>query len=225
MGLRRALGKAAGKIVPLFMYKNLVGANRTLRRLLTGYNDSHKILNIGAGDTRYTKSIINMDIFPGRNVDVVSRAEDLPFDDDSFDLVICQDVIEHVNDLEKVHAEIKRIIKPGGRLYIQIPFMFPFHHSPDDHFRFTINGAQAFFKDFDLVDKGVCCGPTIALANAIAAWFSIALSFNIGLLRRLIWFLMRLVLTPLIFLDLLLSRLKFAYYFASEIYFIGQKRG
>jgi 2-polyprenyl-6-hydroxyphenyl methylase/3-demethylubiquinone-9 3-methyltransferase len=44
----------------------------------------------------------------------VARAESLPFPDGTFDLVTCCDVLEHVDDLERVVAEIARVLKPGG---------------------------------------------------------------------------------------------------------------
>ena len=43
-----------------------------------------------------------------------ASGENLPFDDHSFDYVSCFDVLEHVNDLEKVIAEVDRVLKPGG---------------------------------------------------------------------------------------------------------------
>ena len=44
----------------------------------------------------------------------VGRAESLPFADGTFDLVTCCDVLEHVDDLDRVLAEIARVLKPGG---------------------------------------------------------------------------------------------------------------
>lgn len=44
----------------------------------------------------------------------VGVGEQLPFDDASFDLVYCCDVLEHVNDLQQVIAETARVLKPGG---------------------------------------------------------------------------------------------------------------
>jgi 2-polyprenyl-6-hydroxyphenyl methylase / 3-demethylubiquinone-9 3-methyltransferase len=43
--------------------------------------------------------------------------EHLPFADASFDIVICCDVLEHVNDLEQVIKEIARVLKPGGHFF------------------------------------------------------------------------------------------------------------
>ena len=41
-------------------------------------------------------------------------AEDLPFEDNTFDLITCCDVLEHVNDVPKVISEIARVLRPGG---------------------------------------------------------------------------------------------------------------
>jgi 2-polyprenyl-6-hydroxyphenyl methylase / 3-demethylubiquinone-9 3-methyltransferase len=44
----------------------------------------------------------------------IGKGENLPFDDKSFDVVFCCDVLEHVHDLPKVVSEISRVLKPGG---------------------------------------------------------------------------------------------------------------
>ncbi len=219
----RIIKKILYKIAKRLMFKNLVGANRPLLRLLESYDDSHTLLNVGAGDTRYKKGIVNIDLFPGRQVDVQAAAEALPFEEESFDLVILQDVIEHVSSPETVRAEIERVLKKGGRLYIQVPFVFPFHHSPGDNFRFTINGIETYFSGLKLHEKGICCGPTVSLVNVIASYLSIMLSFNVRQLRQLLWGLFRFVLTPLLLLDVLMIRSRFAHYLCSEIYFVGEK--
>ena len=45
---------------------------------------------------------------------IKAAGENLPFDDNSFDLVCCCDVLEHVEDVAKVISEINRVLKPGG---------------------------------------------------------------------------------------------------------------
>ncbi len=53
----------------------------------------------------------------GRNITYdVGVGEALPYDDASFDVVVCVDVLEHVNDLSKVISEIARVLRPGGIL-------------------------------------------------------------------------------------------------------------
>jgi 2-polyprenyl-3-methyl-5-hydroxy-6-metoxy-1,4-benzoquinol methylase len=66
---------------------------------------------------------------------VVSGAgERLPFADASFDLLICWDVIEHVQDPERLLAELARVLRPGGRALITVinrfAFRDPHYHLP-----------------------------------------------------------------------------------------------
>src|SRR3989442_1233368 len=45
---------------------------------------------------------------------VVGAGEQLPYPDESFDAVVCLDVLEHVSDVESVLGEVRRVLKPGG---------------------------------------------------------------------------------------------------------------
>ena len=47
----------------------------------------------------------------------VADAMKLPFDDGSFDIVVCSHVYEHVPDPAKMFAEIERVLRPGGDFY------------------------------------------------------------------------------------------------------------
>ena len=52
----------------------------------------------------------------GLNIDYCqSQAERLPFDDATFDAVVCVDVLEHVESPQQTIAEISRVLKPGGQ--------------------------------------------------------------------------------------------------------------
>lgn len=46
----------------------------------------------------------------------------MPFADGSFDVVLTSDVMEHVRDIDAAHAEIARILKPGGQYIFTVPF-------------------------------------------------------------------------------------------------------
>ncbi len=52
---------------------------------------------------------------------VVALGEKLPFSSGAFDLVICHHVLEHVPDYSGALAEIGRVLKPAGRLYVSVP--------------------------------------------------------------------------------------------------------
>ncbi len=56
---------------------------------------------------------------------------ELPFADDSFDLVALFDVIEHIPDDERVLSEVRRVLKPGGRIFLSVP-AYQFLYSQND---------------------------------------------------------------------------------------------
>lgn len=51
-----------------------------------------------------------------------ANAEEIPIKDDYFDAVICTDVFEHVQNAHKLSSEIQRITKPGGKLFLSVPW-------------------------------------------------------------------------------------------------------
>lgn len=61
------------------------------------------------------------DLRPGPDIDVELDARDLPFDDASFDLVICSHVLEHIVEDTQVASEFARVLKPTGQALIMIP--------------------------------------------------------------------------------------------------------
>jgi ubiquinone/menaquinone biosynthesis C-methylase UbiE len=60
--------------------------------------------------------------------------EHLPFADQTFDLAICWDVVEHVQDPEMLLAELSRVVRPGGRVLITVinryAYKDPHYHLP-----------------------------------------------------------------------------------------------
>ena len=68
------------------------------------------------------------------------------FKDNSFDVVIMNDFMEHVSDPEKVLEEAIRLVSPGGRIYINFP---PYYHPFGAHLSDAINmpWCHLFFKD------------------------------------------------------------------------------
>jgi SAM-dependent methyltransferase len=72
-----------------------------------------------------------------RGVAVITSADSLPFEDGSFDCVICTEVLEHCSDPAAVFSEIHRTLKPGGRVFLTTPFIAPLHEMPNDFYRYT----------------------------------------------------------------------------------------
>ncbi len=61
---------------------------------------------------------------------------DMELEDNSIDTIISINMLEHVTDPNRVINEICRTLKPGGKKLI-VPWMYPFHASPDDYYRFS----------------------------------------------------------------------------------------
>jgi len=73
---------------------------------------------------------------------VFADAAQLPFANAQFDAVICLEVIEHVPDPVQVFSEISRVLKPKGKAWISMPFLYPLHDAPFDFQRFTEFGLK-----------------------------------------------------------------------------------
>lgn len=82
-------------------------------------------------------------------------AYSLPFSDDSFDLVVCSEVLEHLHDYKDAIKEINRVLKPGGQFLASVPAEFPekicwllseaYQNQPGGHLR--------IFKKNELIEE------------------------------------------------------------------------
>lgn len=68
-----------------------------------------------------TVDYVTADLEPGPRVQVQADARDLPFDDDSFDVVVCSHVLEHIPEDVTVAREMARVLAPEGVALIQVP--------------------------------------------------------------------------------------------------------
>ena len=161
------------------------------------------ILNVGSGNSRISDNVINIDIFPYANVDIVCDILELPFKDNSVDAIVNIAVLEHVPAPELVVKEIHRVLKKGGQVFSLIPFMQGFHASPHDYSRRTINGMKILYKDFEVVDLRNADGPTSGFLWIFQEWLAILLSLGIKPLYMVFHLIIMLLTFPLKFIDLL----------------------
>lgn len=75
-------------------------------------------------------------------IDVYYDGRRIPFPDANFDSVFCSEVFEHVFNLPEVLAELHRVIKPGGKMLITVPFCWNEHEAPYDFGRYSSFGIR-----------------------------------------------------------------------------------
>ncbi len=131
---------------------------------ITEETRGQKVVNLGSGNLRPVPHAINVDFIDGDQVDIVSTAYELEFEDNSIDFVLCLGLLEHLKYPAKVIEEIQRILKPGGKVYCTVPFLQPLHPSPEDYWRTTVSGLETWFEDFDKIESGFNSGPSSTLS-------------------------------------------------------------
>lgn len=182
------------------------------------------ILNLGSGAKKVREDALNVDAHPFPGVAVVADAAKLPFQDASVDAVVCESLLEHVEDPDAVAREIARVLKPGGLAYVLTPFMLGFHSSPSDYKRWTMPGLRRLFPDFEETGGGVAFGPTVAFNYMLASWLSLPLSLGSAKLHQLLSAGLNALLAPLSLLDWVFALHPSAEDFSLAIYFMGTRR-
>ena len=132
-------------------------AGQFLEKYKTTQNE--KVLEIGAGASggwvKFFPNMTTLDIAEEKRPDVVGDVHSLPFEDATYDVIVCSEAYEHFYNPFVATAEIFRVLKPGGLLLVTTRFMFPVHDAPHDYFRFTPYGMRELFKDFEITGEGV----------------------------------------------------------------------
>lgn len=79
------------------------------------------------------------------SIDVFYDGKTIPFQDQTFDSVLCSEVFEHLFELEAILKEVNRVMKPGGKMLVTCPFAWNLHESPVDYARYTPFALEQIF--------------------------------------------------------------------------------
>lgn len=134
---------------------------------------------IGSGaDALYAAEdvdLISFDIYASPHVTLLADGHAMPIVDGAVDGVWIQAVLEHVIDPIRVVAEITRVLRPGGMVFADTPFLWPVHEKAYDFTRWTPNGHRWLFRNFDVCAAGTSSGPgtlsLLALRHMLASLF------------------------------------------------------
>lgn len=173
-----ALGRAAAMLMP----HNEVAAHNAMRfkALAHQLSDRPQILIVGGGGRGAGTSplyddadvkIVAFDIYASSHTQFVADAHRIPLADASMDAVWIQAVLEHVLDPWQVVAEIHRVLRDGGVVYAETPFLQQVHEGPYDFTRFTESGHRWLFRRFEAIDSGVVMGTASQLLWSIEHLF------------------------------------------------------
>lgn len=106
------------------------------------------ILDCGAGNRKiHLPNVINYEIVAFPSTDVLGVGEKLPFKDNTFDAIFSLAVLEHVVNPFACARELERVLKPGGKLLCQVPFLQPYHGYPSHYFNMIDQGLASLFSE------------------------------------------------------------------------------
>jgi SAM-dependent methyltransferase len=127
--------------------------SRMLRNHLEENRGGQVLLDLGCG-TRPYRSIyhpffektIGAELpdtpFPQAGIDLYCHATSVPLPDSSIDFILCTEVLHDLPEPDLFFNEIKRLLKPGGTLFLTSPFVVPLVDGHYDHYRYTEYGLR-----------------------------------------------------------------------------------
>ena len=126
-----------------------------LRKAMSRFSSELKgrLLDVGCGSKPYQELFavddyfgLDIDSEASRNRKIADYFYDgkiFPFNENEFDSVLCNQVLEHIFNPDEFLSEIKRVLKPGGRLLLTVPFVWDEHEQPRDYARYSSFGLKA----------------------------------------------------------------------------------
>jgi SAM-dependent methyltransferase len=133
-------------------------------------------LNAGCGATDLHPRMLRVDLDPLALPDYLSSPDKLPFAGNTFSIAVSQEVLEHLREPQLALAELARVVRPGGLLYLQTPFIIGYHAAPADYWRFTNEGLAAMLQRAGLVVETLepAVGPGTGLYRIIVEFVAVS---------------------------------------------------
>ncbi len=118
-----------------------------------------------------------MDPIADFSPDIVGDIHHMPFADNSLEAIICESVLEHVEDPIRAAKELHRTLKPGGYCYVYVPFLYYYHAEKTyykDYWRFSEDAIRSIFRDFSSLELVAMRGPleTWLNLNPLTQWIT-----------------------------------------------------
>jgi SAM-dependent methyltransferase len=188
--------------------------------------DGATILDLGSGNRKIAKAhktVISFDRVDFSRVDIVGDAGELPFKNETFDAITLQSVLEHVEDPWRVVKESFRVLKKGGFVWVEVPFIYPVHDE-NDYWRWTGKGLDLMCsKLFAKEEAGILMGPGTAMSLINRMSLATLFSFSNRTLYHLLLVPFAWMTFWMKYLDGVTGFCKYDEYAAPLVYFFGRK--
>jgi SAM-dependent methyltransferase len=166
-GRRWSIERLPAWLRPLWKPRNRVAARNVelLLSLLPG--PSPLVLVVGGGtmgngvEALYADRrvrVLGFDVYASPLTHFIADAHQIPLASGSVDAVLVQAVLEHVLDPGQVVGEIHRVLRRGGLVYAETPFLQQVHAGPYDFSRYTSSGHRYLFRAFEEISAGPVAG-------------------------------------------------------------------
>jgi SAM-dependent methyltransferase len=172
------------------------------------------VLDVGCGVQPYRGLVHPQAIYRGIDTDAAKddfgyhapdtdlfSGDTWPVADESVDLVLCTETLEHVFDTPRFLAEMARCLKPGGLVLLTVPFAARWHFLPNDYWRFTPNSLDQLLRSIGCVDVCVYArgnAGTVACYKVIALIVRLLMPQKSGSVRGWLERLAGLALSPVL---------------------------
>ncbi len=175
---------------------------------------SGQVLDVGCGTMPF-KDLIkkNSNVNEYHTIDIEKRVPMVDFvgdaqnmdmiENNTYDTLLCIEVLDHVQNPYKVLNELKRIIKDGGYLILSVPHLSRLHEEPHDYYRFTKYGLKFLFENagFNIIDISPRGGLFSFLGHQFSTVF-LCFFWHIPILKNIIFFINKwFCILPCCFLD------------------------
>lgn len=158
-----------------FQWSSTWGLSRAMRQVLPPIRG--EVLDYGCGGQPYRRLFSSASSYVGVDIRdetgstvVVHPSEPLPFSDGAFDMVLSNQVLEHVEDPDLYVREVVRVLKPEGTLVLSVPFIYPVHGAPYDYRRLSEFGVRAMLEDFELIRVSKLGGVGSTVCTIVLSW-------------------------------------------------------